>query len=374
MSAPLRITVVEIDGTVTRPVRFGGPPGEALAAALREAMLKRGCLRDRDHKGQCLNCALLPQCAVWPSVAPADPTQRQRGPYLRPFILRLPEIPPTGLQPGARVTYGATIVQDTRFPALWGTFAAAFVQAARQIAEWGFGLAVREGEQAARRGAISVGRARWLHPVTGETQPYAPPEGAPESPPLIAEFSSPPASAPPVDADLLTLTFVTPTRLVAAGISARHPEPVLLFRRVAERLDAVAASVGADEPRLLADENLTAAAERLQMRDDGTVWVGDTMRGGFVGPVTLAGDPGDLGRIAPVFRWGAALGVGKGTLHGAGRFVVGPVPETARVVMTGPLATPPKPPATTTRRESSPPAQKRPPLLRKRTHKGNRKR
>ena len=142
-------------------------------------------------RGNACNCALLPESPVWPFVAPSDPTQRQRGPYLRPFVLRLPAIPPTGLPIGARVTYGMTIVQDTTFPALWGAFGAAFVFAARQIAEWGFGLAVREGEQAARRGAISVGRARWRNPITGENQPFTIPDGQPESPPLIASFDAP---------------------------------------------------------------------------------------------------------------------------------------------------------------------------------------
>jgi hypothetical protein len=374
MSESLRITAIEIDGTVTRPLRFGGPPGEALSVALREAMLKRGCLRDRDHKGQCLNCALLPQCAVWPAVAPADPTQRQRGPYVRPFVLRLPDIPPTGLQPGARVTYGATIVQDPLFPALWGAYATAFVQAARQIAEWGFGLAVREGEQAARRGAISMGRARWLNPITGETQPYTNPESGPE-PPLFATFSVDIGGAEADTGDSLSLTFVTPTRLVAARAPVQHPEPTLLIRRIAERLDAVADSVGVAEPGLLADGALVDASQRLQVRDDQTTWVGETARGGFVGTITLAGDPDDLARVAPVLRWGAALGVGKGTLHGAGRFVVGPVPDTVRIVMTAePPPTRPDPPVEPTRRASPQSGPKRPPLLRKRTHKGNRKR
>ena len=58
---------------------------------------------------------------------------------------------------------------------------------------------------------------------------------------------------------------------------------------------------------------------------------GDEARCGFVGSATLAGAPDDLARASAVLRWGAALGVGKGTLQGAGRFVVGPVPETARV-------------------------------------------
>lgn len=371
---PLRITAIEIDGTVTRPLRFGGAPGEALSAALREAMLKRGCLRDRDHKGQCLNCALLPQCAVWPLVAPADPTHRQRGPYLRPLVLRLPDIPMTGLPVGARVTYGMTLVQDPIFPALWGAFGAAFMQAARLVAEWGFGLAVREGEQASRRGAISVGRARWLNPVTGETQPFSAPDGPPSAPPLVASFDTSDADREAPLPDSLRLTFLTPTRLVAAGATIRHPEPGVLVRRIAERIGAVASSVGAVNPDLLSDDALLAAVDHLELRDDETHWIGDAAKGGFVGSAVLVGAPDDLARIAHVLRWGAALGVGKGTLYGAGRFVVGPVPPTARVVMDSNSPSGTAPPTKAGEQGSRRSEPKQPPQLRKRTHKGNRKR
>lgn len=326
MTQPLRITAIEIDGTVTRPLRFTGSPGEALATALREAMLKRGCLRDRAHKGQCLNCALLPQCAVWPLIAPADPTKRQRGPFLRPFVLHVPSIPANSVPVSARMTYGMTLVQDATFPDLWIAFADAFVQAARQIAEWGFGPAVREGEHAARRGAISVGRVRWVNPVTGETEPYTPTN----TPPLVVEFHERGVAE---SSNEMRLTFLTPTRLVAAGETLRKPDPAVLIRRIAERLDTVAEAVGATKPDMLSDPALLRAQNGLRIGNDVTSWVGDAARGGFVGAVTLTGTPDDLAAVSPLLHWGVALGVGKGTLHGAGRFVVGAVPSTAVVEM-----------------------------------------
>ncbi|HEY8290839.1 MAG TPA: CRISPR system precrRNA processing endoribonuclease RAMP protein Cas6 [Thermomicrobiales bacterium] len=363
MTAPLTITTVEVDGTATRPLRFGGSPGEALYAALREAMLKRGCLRDRAHKGECMNCALLPRCAVWPIVAPADPTKRQRGAYTRPFVIRMPEMKAGGLPVGARVTYGVTIVQDQTFPALWEAFALAFVQAAIQLAEWGFGLAVREGEQAARRGAISVGRTRWVNPISGETEPFTTKTASP-APPLAVTYVPYDDIALGMDERAYPLTFLTPTRLVAGGTTMRRPDPAVLLRRIAERLDAVATAVGADAPGLLDDQSFTAAIERLEFRDDATQWVGDEARGGFVGGVTLAGAPEDLARVVAVVRWGAALGVGKGTLHGAGRFVVGSVPATDRIAFVTeaprqPVATSRSKPAPATSRTRRPDAKPR---------------
>ncbi len=358
MSGPLTITTVEIDGNVVRPLRFGGSPGDALHAALREAMLKRGCLRDREHKGECMNCALLPRCAVWPMVAPADPTRRQRGAYVRPFVLRLPEMKAGGLPVGARLTYGMTFVQDRTFPALWEAFTLSFVQAAIQIAEWGVGLAVREGEQAARRGAISVGRVRWVNPISRETEPFTA-KGTSPLPPLSATFAPDNGTETSDTAHSHPLTFLTPTRLVAGGTTLQRPAPDILLRRIAERLDGIAAAVGADALNLLSDDSFMAALARLELRDDATQWIGDEARGGFVGSATLAGSPDDLARIMPVLRWGAALGVGKGTLQGAGRFVVGPVPETDHVTF---VAESPQPPVPLARPKPSPakPRSRRP--------------
>lgn len=308
-----------------------------------------------------MNCALLPQCAVWPIVAPADPTRRQRGAYVRPFVVRLPEIKAGGLPVGARLTYGMTLVQDQTFPALWEALALAFVQAAIQLAEWGFGLAVREGEQAARRGAISVGRVRWVQPITGESEPFTAKAIAP-LPPLSATFASTDDLSTSADRQSHSLTFLTPTRLVAGGNTLQRPEPVVLLHRIAERLDAVAAAMGAEAPHLLDDPTFTAAVGRLEMHEDATQWIGDEARGGFVGSATLAGAPDDLARIANVLRWGAALGVGKGTLHGAGRFVVGPVPPTARIAFAAaeppqPVAPPRSKPAPNTPRTRRPDAR-----------------
>jgi len=338
-------------------------------------MLKRGCLRDREHKGQCLNCALLPQCAVWPIVAPADPTNRQRGPYARPFVLRMPDIPLAGLPVGARLTYGMTIVQDTTFPSLWGAFAAAFIMAARQVAEWGFALAVREGEQASRRGAVSVGRVRWINPITAETQPYTVPDGQPESLPLVANFDAADVSEESDHVESMRLTFVTPTRLVAAGRTVQHPEPGVLLRRAAERIDAVAASVGAAKPDLLGDDEFLTAVDRLELRDDDTRWSGDAAKGAFTGSATLSGTAEDLARVVHVVRWGAALGVGKGTLHGAGRFVIDDVPSTARISLADipPQRVTPSP-VIDAKPAPRLPVGKRPPQVRKRTPRGNRTR
>jgi hypothetical protein len=325
---PLRIAALEIDGTVTRPLHLDRPFGETLLRALREAMLKRGCLRDRAHKGHCLDCALLPQCAVWPLVAPADPTRRQRGAYLRPFVLRVPSLASRHLSVGTRLTWGVTLVQDARFPATWGAFAAAFGDAARQLAEWGIGAPVRMGGEASRRGALSVGRVRWVHPLTGATEPYTPAETLDVPPPFTATWGDTNAGTP-APPNTVRLTFLTPTRLVVAGKSARTAEPGLLVRRIAERLDAVADATSTEPPNLLGDSAPLDAAGRLTLAKDETRWEGDPARGGFIGAVALSGTADDLAAVLPVLHWGAALGVGKGTLEGAGRFVVGGVPVTA---------------------------------------------
>lgn len=344
-TTPLRVTAVEIDGTVTRPLRWEHGPGETLLGAVREAMLKRGCLREREHKGECLSCALLPQCAVWPLVAPADPTRRQRGVYLRPYVMRVPEAPSGDLPVGTRITYGMTFVQDTGFPNLWGEFAGTFVRSARQIAEWGIGTPVPMPEGPARRGAISVGRARWLNPVTGESQPLILPESGPPVPPIAYAGGTGgivlPAS---IATGRLALTFLTPTRLIIAGDTLREPAPQVLVQRILERLESVAAAVEATFPYAIRPDAALASAGRLRLTSVAMHWEGSPERGGFVGTAALVGTPDDLTMVLRVLHWGQTLGVGKGTQQGAGRFVLDPVPPTARVELPNPTDPRPRSP------------------------------
>lgn len=344
---PLRAASLVVDGTVTRPLRFAGSAGDALLTALHEAMLKRGCLRDRAHKGHCLNCALLPRCAVWPLVAPADPTRRQRGAYVRPWVPLLPDLPPV-VSVGVPVTYGLTVVQDGTFPALWGAFAVAFVGAARQLAEWGVGDLVAAPGTPARRGALSVGRVRWRHPITGESQPFVYAEGEPVAPPFWYEGGSAACRVPSAEltretpetnitpsiggdpesalgtrhSALLTVAFVTPTRLVVAGATRQTPDCATLVRRIAERVETLCAGLLISPPDDLHPAAAIAAAARVRVATDATRWEGGEKRGGIRGTVTYTGAADDLALTLPALRWGQVLGVGKGAQSGAGRLEV----------------------------------------------------
>ncbi len=324
---PLRVVSITVHATVTRPMRLAGNAGEAWLPAVREAMLKRGCLRDRAHQGQCLNCALLPRCGVWPLIAPTDPTRRQPGVYLRPWVpalLTLPTLPtlPAGTIPvGTQVTHGMTVIQDRTFPTLWGRFAAAYVQAARQLAEWGFGTPVPVAG-GVRRGALSVGRAAWLHPVTGDTQPFAPDDEADPAPPFWYEEDG---QAADTGANPAVVAFLTPTRLVIAGETRRMPDLPLLLRRIGERVETLCTGLHVVVPPSLRGAALgvaIAAAARVRIARDETQWTGGLKDGGLSGTITLDGTADDLAAIVPALHWGQALGVGKGAQMGAGRIAV----------------------------------------------------
>jgi len=344
---PLRTVSVTVNATVTRPLRIAGNVSDAWLPAIREAMLRRGCLRDRAHQGQCLNCALLPRCGVWPLIAPTDPTRRQSGVYLRPWVPISPTLPVASTQPpqtipvGTQVTHGITVIQDATFPALWGRFAAAYVQAARQLAEWGFGApipAVGSGG-GVRRGALSVGRVQWLHPVTGESQPFAPDSETDPLPPFwhdeteeMHEATSdtgtdplPDAPHPPLPPLIVVVAFRTPTRLVIAGETQRRPDLPLLVRRIGERVETLCTGLRVAVPPSLrgaARDAAIAAAERVRIARDETQWVGGLKDGGLSGTITLNGAADDLAVILPALHWGQALGAGKGAQMGAGRIAV----------------------------------------------------
>jgi len=350
---PLRVVSVTVNATVTRPLRIAGSAGDAWLPAIREAMLKRGCLRDRAQQGQCLNCALLPRCSVWPLIAPTDPTRRQSGVYLHPWIPISPTLPvastqtPITIPVGTQVTHGITVIQDATFPALWGRFAAAYVQAARQLAEWGFGAPVPAAGSGGgvRRGALSVGRVQWLHPVTGESQPFAPDNETDPSPPFwhgeteemreetsdtgtapLSDAPRPPLPPlPPLSPLVVVVAFLTPTRLVIAGETQRRPDLPLLVRRIGERVETLCTGLRVAVPPSLRGETrgaAIAAAEQVRIARDETQWVGGLKDGGLSGTITLNGNTYDLAAILPALRWGQALGAGKGAQMGAGRIAV----------------------------------------------------
>lgn len=341
---PLRVARVIVEGTVTRPLRFqsngNGSMTDAWDAGIREAMLKRGCLRDRAHLGQCLNCALLPQCDVWPLIAPADPTRRQTGAFVRPFIPLPPDLPTGTVPTGTRATHGITVVQDGTFGTLWGQFAVAYVRATRQLAEWGFGTPGAASDGPPRRGALSVAKVQWQNPITGETQPFTADDAIASAPPLWYEEPATPAAANSDDGDdgdddmpipdtrlheRLVVEFVTPLRIVAAGETQRRPDLALLVRRIGERAETLCAGLKVSLPPSLqpaAHEAAVTIAAGVRIARDETRWEGGHKDGGLVGSITLDIAPHDRAVLLPALRWAQALGVGKGAQTGAGRIAV----------------------------------------------------
>ena len=264
---------------------------------------------------------------------------------MRPWVPRLPDLPPA-VSVGERITLGLVVVQDSTFPTLWGAFAAAFVGAVRQLEEWGFGDLVAAPGGPTRRGALSVGRVRWLHPSTGETQPFVYTEDAPIVPPFFSEGSefnvprseqgqshgegdvrgrSNPAAVTQHSA-LLRVSFLTPTRLTAGEAVLRTPEPGTLVQRIVERVEAVCAGVRVVPPADL-DTGAVVAAGRLQIVANETRWAGSDKRGGLQGTVTYGGTADDLAAVLPALRWGQILGVGKGAQNGAGRIEIVDAPR-----------------------------------------------
>ncbi|MGH2610448.1 MAG: CRISPR system precrRNA processing endoribonuclease RAMP protein Cas6, partial [Tepidiformaceae bacterium] len=141
----------------------------------------------------------------------------------------------------------------------------------------------------------------------------------------ISVDAMPPA---PTADEPITLTFITPTRLVHNAQTSTPAEFHVLFRNVLRRVNFLnhfhcggGLCHGAGE--LVAEgEAVRAVASHLQWQEWGRYSARQGQRvpmGGFVGEVTYEGD---LARLWPWLALGGWVHVGKGSAFGLGRYQI----------------------------------------------------
>lgn len=124
--------------------------------------------------------------------------------------------------------------------------------------------------------------------------------------------------------DQLSVTFLTPTRIVAKGRLVHQPLFRPWFQRLLDRIRTLS-EVYTEHPVWIPFGELLAQADAIQIVADQTRWYEswsgsrrDGMvkpLGGFVGRVAYAGD---VSRLLPYLILGQALQVGKNTIKGCG--------------------------------------------------------
>ncbi len=131
----------------------------------------------------------------------------------------------------------------------------------------------------------------------------------------------------------LRLRFLTPMRLIEAGVLLKSPDFGVLFARLLHRLDNLSQQFANGEERGEADRvALQAAADRVRLISAETEWIdvwsgstrtGDrTPMGGFVGRATYAAPIETWIPLLPWLVWGQIAQVGKDTVKGNGVYQI----------------------------------------------------
>ncbi len=298
------------------PVSLGEHKGSALRGALVNALRRHYCTEPvlraddsawHDHVIECPACYLVA----------AEDSERGRGSDLpRPYVIE----PPLD----ERTTYMA----GDRFTFQLGLFASAIrlypflLTALLQIGHEGLGRPIHNGQ----RGQLSVQQIEAINPLTHEHVVLMR-EGdrsvaANPTLPVTHELVLSEASRWPTDR--ITIRFLTPTRITAAGRLVHTPQFAPLFQRLVERVIELWRAYGEGEPPLSARE-LIAHAEGIHLLSDETRWIEVESRsgrtgkripiGGYMGSATYQGD---LRPLMVWLLWSQCLHVGKNAVKGDG--------------------------------------------------------
>lgn len=346
MEAHLTVCVVVFTLKAREWIEWEQGSGSALRGALLEALRQRFC--PDSEQAQCACTA--PHCPVAELVAPVSEVQTRGADAPRPLVLRPPAQDGAGLplstpissatqraillKPEKRFSFTVILVGQAiqRFPAV--------IVAARAMEQLGFGRPLRAN--GGRRGRFTLETIEAIQPFTGErARLFERGQTHVQPPPLIIGEEDVQRRARTLPEHELQLRFLSPTRLIDGGKLARVPDPGIVLRRLAERLDALAhyaQPIEASEP-VGQQENGASTVGRwypvaqganLALGDYHVTWL-DTRShstrqqrqlpiGGMIGTATFRG------QLTPAVRelltWGELVHVGKNAMKGDGWYCI----------------------------------------------------
>jgi hypothetical protein len=305
-------------------------PGSALRGAIFHALLRRFCALPQQP--ECATCPLAQSCPVAALVAPMRDESTRGRDVPRPFIIRPPLIAAYG-EDGMRLEAGQSVSFEML---LVGSAARLFpylVMATATLQGQGLGRPLRAN--GGRRGRFIVERIVAHHHFTdGEVMLFRAGQSQVGVPDLAITEADIHTRAAQMNAAQLRVRFLTPMRLITDGHLLHQPDPVVLVRRLAERMDALEREyapvvVGAGESavgrwRSIADScNLTLAASDVAWVDTQSYSSRQHRRtptGGFIGTATFTGTPAP--ELRELLAWGELLHVGKDVVKGNGWYQI----------------------------------------------------
>lgn len=302
---------------VVTPILLDEQRGSALRGSIFQAVWKRFCTNK--EAAICASCPLHITCPVSALVAPLREEHVRGRDIPRPYILLPPMEEKHRYEPGERMQFGITLFGSIieLLPYL--------LLSIKKLEEGGLGQRAAGGH--GERGCFRVTTVETYNPLTGERHPiYSNEQPLPNVATLQVDAQAVQKRAAQLSPERITLTFLTPTRLV-------HKEHLLhriafapLLHRLLERLMVVERTYG--EQQSFSTEQMwqiVAQAERVRCVEDRTHWSDvksysqrlhrATPIGGLIGQATFAGD---LAPFRELLVWGELIHIGKSCVKGNG--------------------------------------------------------
>lgn len=302
---------------VVTPLALDEHSGSALRGNLFQAVWERFCTNKAS--AVCADCPLHTTCAVSALVAPLREEHERGRDIPRPYII----LPPLGetrrYDPGETLQFGITLFGSIIQLLPYLMLAINGLEAA--------GLGQRLTENHGQRGRFRIMTVENYNPMSGERRTlYTKGQQLFQVPTVAITADDIRQRAEQLPDNHITLTFLTPTRIVEREHLLRHAVFAPIIHRLLERLMALENAYGhGTSMRMEELWALVEQAEQIECTEDNTHWLDVksysnrqkrfTPIGGLVGQATFTGH---LAPFREYLIWGELIHIGKSCVKGDG--------------------------------------------------------
>ncbi|MBV9691806.1 MAG: CRISPR system precrRNA processing endoribonuclease RAMP protein Cas6 [Ktedonobacteraceae bacterium] len=306
---------------VVTPLELDQHSGSALRGNLFQSVWERFC--SNKVSPSCADCMLHATCPVSALVAPLREENPRGRDIPRPYII----LPPLGetrrYEAGETLLFGVTLFGSIIQLLPYLMLSASALEAA--------GLGRKLPEHRGSRGRFRIKHIEAYNPLSGLRQRlYEKGKPLVDVPTLPVSVADVQASASQLSTSRITLTFLTPTRIVEKEHLLHHAVFAPLMHRLLERLTALEEAYG-EEASMTTEElwRLVELAEQVHCVEDATTWeelasYSNRLKrltpiAGLLGHVTFSGD---LTPFREFLLWGELIHIGKSCVKGNGWYRV----------------------------------------------------
>lgn len=300
------------------PLALDTHSGSSLRGSFFHALWMRFCTNKSAFT--CSQCPLHDTCPVSALVAPMREDNSWGQDLPRPYVIVPPLEGERTYQPGEHFSFGMTLFGHS--VQLLPYIMLSLTQMESE------GLGQRLYENANQRGHFKVEQVEAFHPWTQERQTiYTSGQHIVNAPVISVQVAESQQRAAQRDQHRVTLTFLTPLRLIDHERLVQHAALRPLLQRLLERFFALERYYGNPELTLSREERdrLLQQAATIVCSDDRTYWQDllsysnrqkrSTPIGGLLGQATFTGD---LTELLPYLMIGELIHIGKNVVKGSG--------------------------------------------------------